>query len=309
MLRTRAIGVAVDTPALLGESPFWHPTEQCLYYCDIAGRQLCRFDPVTQQLSQWQFAAEVASCAPFSDGSVLLAMRDGLWKFEPHANAPLCPTRSQKPASAPVRTLLAPPPYEPQTQRFNDGKCDAQGRFWVGTLDDARKPLAALYCYTPAAGLQQIAAGATVVNGLAWSPDGQTLYWSDTPRHTIYASPALGGPYTFASFSSQKNLATYIGRPDGAAVDVQGNYWVAMFEGQRLLCLSPQGAVLQDIALPVCCPTMPCFGGPQRTTLYLTTARHGRSSDELVAQPLAGCVLQLEVDVPGLPVNFCAPQA
>jgi sugar lactone lactonase YvrE len=305
MPQLKRIEVALDTPALLGESPFWHPLEQCLYYCDIAGKQLCRYHPSTNTLHHWQFTSELASCAPFADGSLLLAMRDGLWKFNPHANTPTTPHQQAKAQAASARVLLAPPPYNPHIQRFNDGKCDAAGRFWVGTLDDARQPTAALYCYTPDSGLQAIATGATVVNGLAWSPDGHTLYWSDTTCHTIYASPALYKPSIFASFPSQKNLATYGGRPDGAAVDIHGNYWVAMFEGQRLLCLSPQGAVLQDIALPVRCPTMPCFGGPKLTTLYITTARHGRSPGELVAQPLAGCVLQMEVQVPGLPVNFC----
>jgi sugar lactone lactonase YvrE len=85
---------------------------------------------------------------------------------------------------------------------------------------------------------------------------------------------------------------------------VQGNYWVAMFEGQRLLRLAPDGQLLQELPLPVRCPTMPCFGGADLRTLYVTTSRHTRPADELAAQPLAGCVLTMRVDVPGLPVNF-----
>ena len=100
------------------------------------------------------------------------------------------------------------------------------------------------------------------------------------------------------------DLADYGGRPDGAAVDSQGAYWVAMFEGSRLLRLSPTGAVLAELKLPVRCPTMPCFGGTDLRTLYIATARENRPADELAAMPLSGCVLQLRVEVPGLPVNF-----
>ena len=96
----------------------------------------------------------------------------------------------------------------------------------------------------------------------------------------------------------------YGGRPDGASVDSQGNYWVAMFEGQRLLQFAPSGELLAEIALPVRCPTMPCFGDDDLKTLYVTTARHQRPRAELEALPQSGCVLATRVDVPGLPVNF-----
>jgi sugar lactone lactonase YvrE len=155
-----------------------------------------------------------------------------------------------------------------------------------------------------------------VGNGLAWSPDGRTLYWSDTYAHVVRAfdfdgdDGTLSGRRSFAQFAPRPadgNLAGYGGRPDGAAVDAEGAYWVAMFEGQRLLRLAPDGSVLREIVLPVRCPTMPCFGGDDLRTLYLTTARENRPAAELAAQPWAGCVLQMRVDVPGLPVNRALP--
>ena len=227
-------------------------------------------------------------------------MRDGLWHFDP--------TNGQ-------RKRLAEPPYDMATERFNDGKCDPQGRFWVGTIYEPREPaLAALYCFN-AGKLARRKDGITVSNGLAWSPNGRTMYWSDTKAHTIYAfdfepaSGALANKRVFASFpvkQAGQALDTYGGRPDGAAVDAEGCYWVAMFEGQRLLRLSPQGEILRELRLPVRCATMPCFGGPDLKTLYITTAREKRPEAELAAQPLAGCVLALDVDVPGLPANFCS---
>lgn len=297
--------VAVATPALLGESPFWHPAEQCLYYCDIPAGRLHRWHPASRQSAQWQFDSEVASCAPFRDGSLLLAMRDGLWRFDPLSGR---------------RSALAPPPYDPGEQRFNDGKCDALGRFWVGTLHDRREPLAALYCYLPQENrLLRVAQGFTVCNGLAWSPDGRTVYWSDTAAHAIYSAdasgaidepgPGLQGRRVWATFPPKPpggDLSSYGGRPDGAAIDSEGCYWVAMFEGQRVLRLSPSGEVLLELPLPVRCATMPCFGGDDLKTLYVTTAREKRPASELDSQPLAGCVLSLQVDVAGTPTHFCA---
>jgi sugar lactone lactonase YvrE len=293
------IEVAVASPSLLGESPMWHPREQVLYWCDIPGKRLNRWDPKRAELSHWDFDTEPASCAPQLDGSLLLAMRDGLWRFDPRSGE---------------RAALAPPPYDPSSERFNDGKCDPQGRFWVGTIHEPREPRAALYRWAGGE-LTRQADGITTSNGLGWSPNGRTMYWSDTKAHTVYAfdfEPAggeLSNRRVFAGFpikQAGQDLATYGGRPDGAAVDAEGCYWVAMFEGQRLLRLSPDGEALREVVLPVRCPTMPCFGGADLRTLYVTTSRENRPVDELAEQPVAGCVLTLAVDVPGLPVHMAA---
>ena len=289
--------------SLLGESPFWHPDEQALWWCDIPGRALHRFDPLTAHHEHWAFDTEPGSCAPLPGGDLLLAMRDGLWRFDPRTGR---------------RSCLAAPPYDPVHERFNDGKADPQGRFWVGTIYEPREPaLASLHCYDGGV-LHRRADGITVSNGLAFSPDGRTMLWSDTRSHTIFAfdfDPADGSlsrRRDFARFALRNADApaqAYGGRPDGAAMDSQGCCWVAMFEGGRLLRLSPQGEVLAEHRLPVRCPTMPCFGGSDLRTLYLTTARHGRPDDELTREPWAGRVLQCRVDVPGLPVNFARLQA
>ncbi len=292
------VRLAVAMASIGGESPLWHPREQVLYYVDIPGRRVQRFDPRSSDLRHWEFEQEVASLAPKVDGSLLLAMRNGLFRFAPASGE---------------RTLLAEAPYDPTTQRFNDGKCDPQGRFWVGTLYEPRKPpLAGLYCWSRST-LTRRRDGITNSNGLAWSPNGATMYWSDTTAATIYAfdtDPAtgeLGERRVFASFPVKQpgqSLEGYGGRPDGAAVDVEGCYWVAMFEGQRLLRLSPEGDVLQALALPVRCPTMPCFGGPDLKTLYITTSRENRPPAELADQSWAGCVLAVDLDVAGLPANM-----
>lgn len=285
-------------PALLGESPFWHPEEAALYWCDIPGRALHRWAPATAVHTQWALPSEPGCIAPLPGGDLLLACRDGLFRFSPTSGN---------------RLRLAAPPYDPARERFNDGKADPQGRLWVGTIYEPRKPPdAALYRWAGGR-LERMVGDITVSNGLAFSPDGRTMYRSDTAAHRIWAldfdgsDGSLSRQRVFAEFAAKQpnqDLATYGGRPDGAAVDAEGAYWCAMFEGQRLLRIAPDGRLLQAVALPVRCPTMPCFGGPDLCTLYVTTARHNRPAEELAAQPLAGGVLSLRVDVPGLPVHF-----
>ncbi len=285
-------------PSLLGESPFWHPDEAALYWVDIPGKTLNRWHPETALHRLWPLPAEAGCCAPLPGGDLLLAMRDGLFRFDPASGR---------------RQLLAGPPYDPRVERYNDGKADPQGRLWVGTIYEPRDaPLAVLHRWS-AGKLAKMAGGVTVSNGLAFSPDGRTMLWSDTLAHRIDAldfdgaDGSLSRQRIFAQFPLKmrgQDLTTYGGRPDGAAMDAEGCCWVAMFEGQRLVRLSPTGELLLSISLPVRCPTMPCFGGLDLRTLYVTSARANRPPDELAAQPAAGCVLSARVEVPGLPVNF-----
>ena len=290
---------ALDAPAsLLGESPLWHPVEQLLYWTDIPGKALHCHDPRTGHHRTWAVDTEVGSLAPMREGGLLLARRDGLFRFDPETGR---------------HHALIGAPYDATRERFNDGKCDPQGRFWTGTIYEPRDAeLAAFYCYDRPHGLRRMAGDITVGNGLGWSPDGRTLYYSDTKAHTIYAQDFdastghSGVRRMLAQFplkQPDQDLDTYGGRPDGAAVDAEGAYWCAMFEGQRLLRLSPQGEVLREIRLPVRCATMPCFGGVDLKTLYITTSREKRPDAELAAQPLAGRILSLRVDTPGLPAN------
>lgn len=285
-------------PSLLGESPFWHPDEAVLYWCDIPGRQLNRWHPATANHKSWAFDTEPGCAAPLPGGQLLLAMRDGLFRFDPRSGE---------------RQRLHPPPYDPLQERFNDGKADAQGRLWVGTIFEPRTAAAAALYRFGAGKLQRMAGDVTVSNGLAFSPDGGTLYWADTPTHRVMAydfdaaAGTISRPRVLIQFAPKgpgQDLSQYGGRPDGAAVDAEGAYWCAMFEGQQLLRIAPDGRVLQQMELPVRCPTMPCFGGPDLRTLFVTTSRQNRPAAELAAQPWAGCVLHARVDVPGLPVNF-----
>ena len=292
-------------PDQLGESPFWHPHEQRLYWVDIPGRRVARVavDGLQSKdaVDYWPLNEEVGCIAPVQGGGLVLALRSGI-----HL------------AHAWVASLykLADAPYDTTRQRFNDGKCDPQGRFWAGTLYEPKDQALGVLYMLDGQGLHPMMDGVTTANGLAWSPDGRTAYWADTAAHCVRAfdaDPATGqlsGERLFQQMTPKPagwvwgSATPYGGRPDGAAVDVEGGYWSAQYEGQRLLRLSPRGEVLAEVPVPAMCPTMVCFGGPDLKTLFVTTARHGRSAQELAQYPDAGCVWAMRVEVPGLPVNF-----
>lgn len=296
----------VAQPQQLGESPFWHPGEQRLYWIDIELKQIRRLAPAGGgQIEIWAMPANPGCIAPAASGGLVIALRDGIYRA---------------PAWGGSLTRVAPAPYDPSTTRFNDGKADPVGRFWAGTMYEPRDAAKAqLYSFDLRGGGQPVvetkAGHATTANGLAWSLDARTVYWADTTSHAVYAwdwdaqTNAMTNERVFAQFAPKPagwkpGDSGYGGRPDGATVDAQGNYWVSMYEGQRVLQIAPSGQVLREIAAPTRCPTMPCFGGPDLRTLYLTTARQGRPADELRDQPQAGCVFALPVETAGHPVDF-----
>ena len=303
-------------PDGLGESPFWHPQEQRLYWVDIPSRRIARVAVQGLQahgsVEYWPLTQEPGCIAPVQGGGLIMALRDGIYLAR-EWGGPL--------------QLLAPAPYDTSMQRFNDGRCDAQGRFWAGSLYEPKdQPLGALYMLN-GQGLHVMLGGekdgakhgVVTANGLAWSPDGCTAYWADTAAHQVRAfdvDAATGQlsagrvfhqmppkPADWVWGSEMPHTPHYGGRPDGAAVDSEDCYWSAQYEGQRLLRLSPTGEVLAEVRTPVPCPTMPCFGGPDLKTLFITTSRQGRSAQELAQYPGAGCVFATRVEVAGLGVN------
>ena len=294
-----------DMPDGLGESPFWHPLENRLYWVDIPGRRVARVAVDGLQahgaVEYWSLEEEPGCIAPVQGGGLVLALRSGIYRAGDWGG-PL--------------HLLSAAPYDTAKQRFNDGKCDAQGRFWAGSLYEPKdQALGVLYMQNDQ-GLHPMQGGVTTANGLAWSPDGRTAYWADTAAHQVRAfdfDPASGQLTNARVFYQAApkpagwawgSATPYGGRPDGAAVDAEGCYWSAQYEGGRLLRLSPAGEVLQVVETPAPCPTMPCFGGADLQTLFITSSRQGRSAEELAQYPEAGCVFAMRVGVAGLPVNF-----
>jgi sugar lactone lactonase YvrE len=288
-MSTSEIRPLFDTPMLLGESPVWHPEEAALYWIDIADRAVHRFYPASQAHDVWPLPSEPGCIARSAIGGMIVAMRSGVAILNT-TNGSLTP--------------LLDAPYDVTRMRFNDGRCDAAGRLWTGTLYEPRdQPLGSLFCIERCT-IRDAGNPVTVSNGVAFSSDNRTLYHADTTAHRIMAydfdvtTGAIGSSRVFHQFSTDKSH-NYGGRPDGAAVDSENAYWCAMYEGGRILRLSPSGEILREIVLPVRCPTMIAFGGPDLRTLFVTTARHNRSTAELQQYPLSGCLLTVHVDVPG----------
>jgi sugar lactone lactonase YvrE len=282
--------VVHPTPMLVGECPLWHPAERNIYWVDIGGYKVHRIHPLTGEHRSWLMESEPAALALHPHGGLVVATRAGFVHLD---------TASGETA------LIAPAPYDTAIARFNDGRVDAAGRFWVGTIYEPRdKPAAEMYCLEKGAVSLKWSGGMTNSNGLSFSPDARAMYHADTTAHQInrfhfiVETGMVSHPQRFQQFSTDKAV-NYGGRPDGAAVDSEGAYWCAMFEGARLLRFSPEGELLREVQLPLRCPTMLAFGGDDLRTLYITSASHGRSAQERDQYPLTGCLLSMQVDVAG----------
>jgi sugar lactone lactonase YvrE len=290
-MATEKFEVVHDTPMLVGESATWHEVESALYWVDINGLTVNRVHPASGKYTSWKMGSEPSAIAVDGDNNLMVATRKGLICLN---------TTSGK------ETPIADAPYDTDFNRFNDGRVDPAGRFWIGTMYEPRdKPAAEMYVLDRGQLRRAWAGGMTNSNGLAWSLDGRTMFHADTTTHRIDCydfDPATGvqsNGRTIKTFSSDKSAADYGGRPDGATVDSEGAYWVAMFEGGRVLRIAPNGEILRELRLPVRCPTSLAFGGSDLRSLYITSASDGRSAEELAKYPLSGKLLSIRVDVAG----------
>ena len=290
-MTTEHITVAHDAAMQVGECPLWSPAEAALYWVDIDGFAIHRLHPASGVHRCWSTPSEPSALALCAGGGLVVALRSGFARFDTDSGA---------------LTPIAPAPYDTTTTRFNDGRTDPAGRFWVGTIYEPRsEPAAEMYCLERGQVRRVWSGGMTVSNGLAFSPDQRSMYHADTTSHRIdrydydAATGAVANVQRFQQFSTDRKASDYGGRPDGAAIDSEGAYWCAMFEGGRLLRFAPDGRLLREIALPLRCPTMLAFGGEDLRTLYITSASHGRSAEEVARYPLTGRVLSLRVDVAG----------
>lgn len=284
-----------DQPMMVGESPLWSVTEQALYWIDINGKRLHRWDG--QQCIDWPLPTEPGCIALHRDGGLIVALRDGIARFDP--------------ASGELEKL-AEAPYDATRFRFNDGRCDPMGRFWMGTLVDARDHAgASLFCLDKGQ-LRDMMRPVTVSNGVAFDHDGRAMFHCDTTSHTIFryelepVTGAILSSRSFAEFSRTKD-EHYVGRPDGASIDAEGNYWIAMMEGSRVQCWSPEGQMLRELMLPLRRPTMVTFGGPDLKTLFVTSLSVNCDANERSAYPLSGHVLAIDLDVAGMPETPYCP--
>lgn len=282
------VELLLDAHAATGESPTWSEREQALYWIDIEEPALHRLNPATGVDESWETPAQIGAFALCRSGAVLVALRTGLAKMTLNDGR--------------FETLCAPP-YNPLEFRFNEGKCDSLGRFWVGAKHEPLRGYGATSTaarpvgfFTKGRGFRASSPSAAIANGLAWSPDSRTMYFADSSLRTIWA---YDYDVETANPSAQRVFAQFAaadGAPDGAAIDREGCYWCALYGGGRVLRLSPDGRIDREIRLPVSQPTMCAFGGPDYGTLYITSAAHG-----VEAEPLAGGVFHCLPGVRGTP--------
>lgn len=278
---------AYHAQAALGECPLWCGQTQRLWWVDIEAPAIHCFDPDTGGNETFSLDENVGCIGLRAQGGFIAGLRSGLWLLDAQG-------RKEK--------LIVNPQDDSTISRFNDGRVDPWGRFWAGTIFEPRnRPAAGLFRVNAALECQQMAGDITVSNGVAFSPDRRWLYHSDTPAHVIYRYPLdvqtgeIGAREVFHQFPFGN------GRPDGAAVDAEGFYWSALYEGGRVVCLSPEGEIVAEYAVPARCPTMCAFGGADLRTLYVTSARHGRPPEELADLPESGNLFAVRMDVPGQP--------
>lgn len=271
----------IDFDLAIGESPLWDDRGQVLWFVDILAPAIYRLDPDGGATVRFAMPDPVTSLGLCQDGRLVVALRSGVHLFDP--------------ASGALDLLVQPEPDRPMN-RLNDGKVGPDGCFWVGSMHDAvpRLPTAALYRVTPQGRADKVLDGLKVSNGLAWSPDGRTMYHADSrgPHVTAYpfdpATGAMGSGRMLAQLGEQQGL------PDGAAVDVDGFYWSAGVTGGCLNRIAPDGRIAEVIDLPAPAPTMPCFGGAGLDRLYVTSlARDG----------IGGTLLAGDPGVAGVPVH------
>jgi sugar lactone lactonase YvrE len=286
---TQSVELALDAKAVLGEGPRWHAAEARLYWVDIARQALHRFDPATGH-NETRLFDQPVGCFAFRAGSggLVLAMKDGLALLDDWGSDPV-------PFGDPV--LSGQPDL-----RFNDGRTDPAGRFWVGSVNTAKSAHdAALYRFDAGGRATLMESDMLTCNGAAFNADGTRFHHADTPSHALRAYDVEPASGTLSGRHIVHQFEHGTGRPDGGSFDVEGCYWSALFDGGRVVRLAPDGRIMETVLLPVSRPTMIAFGGADGRTAFVTSARTGLDDAALVSQPLAGGVFTFRVNVPGVP--------
>ena len=281
-----------DVRCELGEGPVYDDRRNALWYCDIVGKRIHCCDLHSGETRSWTMPSEVGSLGLADSGRLVVALRDEVGMFDPEDGS--------------YDWLAHIEADRPET-RLNDGKVGPDGAFWVGTMDDreqpVKEPIGSLYRIDASGFVERKIDGIKVSNGLAFSPDGRTMFHSDSRGPWIDRwdfDPETGA---ISGRSRIVDLDDATGRPDGAATDSEGCYWSAGVSAGRLNRFSPDGELIAFYPVPVVAPTMPCFGGSGLNRLFVTSLRVGRDPARLAELPLTGTVIVADSPVTGSPVS------
>ncbi|MBS1887531.1 MAG: SMP-30/gluconolactonase/LRE family protein [Actinobacteria bacterium] len=284
-----SLSIARRDPDHLGEGTTWDPRSGHLITVDITAGLVHLWRPGSSERETFSTDGEVSAAVPCRDGGFVLAVEHRLL------------LRSEDGA----QTVLAEVETHIEENRFNDCRCDPQGRLWAGTMSRQRRAgEAALYRLDPDGELTKVIDGTTISNGLAWNASGQLMYFIDstTQRIDVFDFDPLSGE--IEERRPFIEVAEADGLPDGMTVDAEGCIWVALFGGGAIHRYTPDAELDTVISLPVTNPTCPGFGGADLDVLYLTSARHRLSPEQLAVESLAGSLLAIEGVTPGRPTNL-----
>lgn len=281
----------LDAKAVLGEGSFWNYKTQKLWWVDIEGKKLHIFNPKTKENKSINTFHRIGTVVPSEKGGVIVALQNGIYHLD-------LETQSFKFLTNPLEKL--------ENIRFNDGKCDPAGRFWVGTMElDTKEKAASLYRFDLDGSIDKVIDNVTISNGIIWSADQKTMYYIDTPTLQVVAYD-----YDLESGSIKNRKVVIeipedIGSPDGMTIDDEGKLWIAHFGGFSVGRWDPEtGELLQKIEVPAPNVTSCTFGGENLDTLYITTGREGMDEEKLKKYPESGGLFAIKPGATGIQLDF-----
>lgn len=280
--------LALDLKAQLGEGPSWNEKEGLLYWVDITGKLVHTYDPKTGDRKHTTFDRMIGAVVPRRSGGIMMAMEDGFYAYNFNSEQ---------------LTFIGNPENRKRGTRFNDGKCDAAGRFWAGTMSLEGKPnQGALYCLEADLTIRTVLDDVSISNGIAWSPDNRTMYYIDSPTRNVmaYDYDLATGQLSGGRVAAEINMEGAV--PDGMCCDTEGNIWVALWGGFCIQKWDPRaGELLATVQVPASQSSSCAFGGEEMNELFITSARICLSETDLLDQPHAGGLFKVDAGVRGLP--------
>ncbi len=284
----KTANIVANTPkATLGEGSIWHPTEGVLYWIDITGCKLYRYNVKSGENTSFDTGSMIGTVVPSTGNySVIIATEAGLQGVTSEGKTEL---------------LTSYPSNEPEHNRFNDGKCDPAGRFWVGTMSKKEtKGVGNLYCFDGKE-LSLKVSGVSISNGIVWTADAKTMYYIDTPEMVVFAFDFDNSTGEISNRRIVIEIPEGAGYPDGMTIDSEGMLWIAMWNGAAVIRFDPStGKMIEKIEVPALNVTSCAFGGNNLDTLFITTAKEGVTEEQLKQYPLSGSLFSVKPGIKGV---------